>query len=179
MRQGLIATGFLFGFVAAIQATSILPADVGELSHEAVAIVVGRVAAVDARWTAERRGIETLVTLEAETYLKGALGQSVQFVIPGGELGRFQNIVVGAPRFVPGERVVVFLGARGPSIPFILGFNQGVFRVASDTRDDLVTPPAVLPTGSTTRIVRGDPARRAMRLPQFERTIRELVGARP
>jgi hypothetical protein len=177
MRQGLIAIFFTVLISESLLATSILPADVGELSHDAVAIVVGRVAAVEARWTAERRGIETLVTLEAETYLKGGLGESVQFVTAGGELGRFQNIVVGAPRFVRGERVVVFLGARGPSIPFVLGFNQGVFRVARD-RAELVTPPAVLP-GRTGQIVRGDPSRRPMSLPEFERTVRELVGAKP
>jgi hypothetical protein len=131
---------------------------------------------VDARWTPERRGIETVVTLDAETYLKGGLGESVQFVTAGGELGRFQNIVVGAPRFVKGERIVVFLGARGPSVPFILGFNQGVFRVAGD-REALVSPPPVLPTTGG-RIVRGDPSRRPMPLPEFERTVRELAGAR-
>lgn len=175
-RAGFAALGLIVG-LAAPQATSILPADIGELSHEAVAIVVGRVAAVDARWTAERRGIETLVTLDAETYLKGGLGESVQFVTAGGELGRFQNIVVGAPRFVKGERIVVFLGARGPSIPFVLGFNQGVFRVTGD-RAELVTPPAVLPA-RTGLLVRGDPTRRSMSLPEFERTVRELVGVKP
>ena len=178
MRHGLTTLLFIVGITRSLLATSILPADVGELSHDAVAIVVGRVAAVDARWTAERRGIETLVTLEVETYLKGALGGSVQFVTAGGELGRFQNIVVGAPRFVKGERVVVFLGTRGPSIPFVLGFNQGVFRVTAD-RAELVTPPAVLPAAAGRRIVRGDPSRRPMPLPEFERTVRELVGGRP
>lgn len=176
MRTGLTAIGLIAWLAAAPRATSILPADMGELSHDAVAIVVGRVAAVDARWTAERRGIETLVTLEAETYLKGALGESVQFVTAGGELGRFQNIVVGAPRFVKGERVVVFLGARGPSVPFIVGFNQGVFRVTAD-REELVSPPAIMPTGAGGRIVRGDPSRRAMPLPDFERSVRLLVSA--
>jgi len=72
---------------------------------------------------------------------------------------------------------VVFLGTHGPSIPYVLGFNQGVFRVGSD-RAELVTPPAVLPTAAG-RIVRGDPSRRPAPLPEFERTIRELVGARP
>jgi hypothetical protein len=178
MRHGLIAITVCLWFAAALHATTILPADMSELSHDAVAIVVGRVAAIDARWTAGRRGIETLVTLEAETYLKGGLGESVQFVVPGGELGRFQNVVVGAPRFVAGERIVVFLGARGPSIPFVLGFNQGLFRVVADSRDEFVTPPPVMATASATRITRGDPARRPMRLREFERTVRELAGSR-
>lgn len=160
-------------------ATTLIPADVGELSRDARAIVLGRVAAIEARWTADRRGIETLVTLEADTYLKGALGPSVQFLVPGGELGRFQNIVVGAPHFTEGERVIVFLGARGPSIPFVLGLNQGLFRVVLDRSAWVVTPPALLPAGAATPIVRGDPRRRPMALDEFARQIRELAEGRP
>ena len=161
-------------------ATTLIPADVSELSRDARAIVLGRVAAIEARWTADRRSIETLVTLEADTYLKGALGPSVQFLVPGGELGRFQNIVVGAPRFTAGERVIVFLGARGPSIPFVLGLNQGLFRVVLDNSVWVVTPPAFLPAGgASVPIVRGDPRRRPMALDEFARQIRALAEARP
>src|SRR5262245_60719845 len=45
-------------------ATVIVPADLGELSHDARAIARGRVVAVDGRWTDDRRTIETIVTLE-------------------------------------------------------------------------------------------------------------------
>lgn len=163
-----------------IGATTLIPAGVGELSRDARAIVLGRVVAVEARWTADRRGIETLVTLEADTYLKGAFGSSVQFLVPGGELGRFQNIVVGAPRFTPGERVIVFLGARGPSIPFVLGLSQGLFRVVLDDRAWVVTPPALLAAGGVvTPIVRGDPGRRPMALDEFARQIKTLAESQP
>jgi hypothetical protein len=165
---------------ATLGATSLLPADTGELSREARAIVVGRVADVSARWAEGRRGIETLVTLEAQTYLKGTLGSTVQFLVPGGELGRFRNIVVGAPQFVAGERVIVFLGARGPGIPYILGFSQGVFRVTAQDGGWVVTPPALIPSGAAAvRIVRGDPARRAMALDEFERQVRQLAAGKP
>ena len=65
----------------------------------------------------------------SNSYLKGALGPTLRFRVPGGELGRFRSIVVGAPEFAVDERVVVFLGARGPSVPYVLGLSQGVFRV--------------------------------------------------
>ena len=163
-----------------LRATTLVPADVGELSRDARAIVLGRVVAVEARWRADRRGIETLVTLEADTYLKGSLGPSVQFLVPGGELGRFQNIVVGAPRFVEGERVIVFLGAWGPSIPFVLGLSQGLFRVVLENRAWVVTPAPLLPAGgAAVPIVRGDPRLRPLALDEFERRIRALAEARP
>jgi len=51
--------------------------------------VRGHVVALDAQWTDERRTIETIVTLEPERYLKGQLGELVQFRVPGGVMGRY------------------------------------------------------------------------------------------
>src|SRR5438445_8232870 len=90
-------------------ATVLIPADLGELSRDALAIARGRVAALDSQWTDDRRTIETIVTLEVESYLKGRLGATLRFRVPGGELGRFRSVVVGAPAFDVDQRVVVFL----------------------------------------------------------------------
>jgi hypothetical protein len=163
-------------------ATVLIPTDLGDLSREAVAIVRGRVVAVDARWTPGRRGIETLVTVEAEAYLKGALGPLVQVRVPGGRLGRSRNLVVGAPEFAPGQRVVLFLGGRPPALPHIVGLGQGVYRVSSRDAGWFVTPAAVLPAAASAgpvRIVRGDPARGSMSLATFEAQVRALAEATP
>jgi hypothetical protein len=165
---------------ANVRATVLVPADVGELSREAVAIVRGRIVALDARWTDDRRGIDTIVTLEVERYLKGSFGQTLQFRVPGGELGRFRSVFVGAPEFAVDEHVVIFLGARGPTVPYILGFSQGVYRVvpASDASGWVVTPPPMFPaTAGTTRVVRGDSSRKPVALAAFEDRVRALAGA--
>src|SRR5712671_3432607 len=112
------------------RATVLIPADLGELSRDALAIARGRVVALDAQWTEDHGTIETIVTLDVESYLKGSLGATLRFRVPGGELGRFRSVVVGAPEFAVDQRVVVFLGANGPSVPHVLGLNQGVFRVS-------------------------------------------------
>jgi hypothetical protein len=165
--------------MASAKATTLVPASVGELARDAGAIVRGRVTDTTVQWTADRRSIETIVTMEAEASLKGSLGASVQFVVPGGALGRYRRIFVGAPEFSVGQRVVVFLGWRGPSFPYLLGLGQGVYRVEADRdRGWLVTPPAILSSpGGTIGIVRGDPARRPMPLVEFEQRVRELAGA--
>jgi len=178
MRSTLVGLVVLMA-VAPARATVLIGADLGELTRDARAIVRGRVVAVDAQWTADRRTIETLVTLEVERYLKGALGETVQFRVPGGVFGRFRSIVVGAPTFAVDDRVVVFLGAHGPSVPYVVGFSQGVFRIAR-SRDGsawLVTPPALLPsTSGAVTVVRGDPARVPQPLNEFEEKVRGLVG---
>jgi len=167
----------VLSLAAPARATVVVPADLGELARDAIAIARGRVAAVDARFTEDRGTIETIVTLEVESYLKGAFGSVLRFRVPGGELGRFRSIVVGAPEFVVDQRVVVFLGARGPVIPFIIGFNQGVFRVAESDSGWMVTPPANSPAVSTARVVRGDPSRRPLPLAEFEQRVRALAGS--
>src|SRR3954447_3039623 len=175
-----VLVALVLSLVRPSYATVIIPADVGELSRDAIAIVRGRVAAVDSRYTEDRGTVETIVTLEAESYLKGALGQVVKFKIPGGELGRYRTIVVGTPSFAVDQRVIVFLGAQGPSVPYIVGFNQGVFRLARavDNSGWIVTPPAMLPaSGPSVAIVRGDTARRPLPLADFEQRVRALAGA--
>jgi hypothetical protein len=175
----LVLCGVLLALTLPARATVLIPADLGELSRDAVAIARGRVVAVDAQWTEDRGTIETIVTLEVESYLKGSLGSTLRFKVPGGELGRFRSIVVGAPEFAVDQRVVVFLGARGPSVPYVLGLNQGVFRVsrATDNSGWFVTSPVLLPTttAGAVRVVRGDPSRRALPLGDFEQTVRGLA----
>jgi hypothetical protein len=160
------------------RATVLIPADLGELSRDAMAIARGRVTALDAQWTEDHGTIETVVTLEVESYLKGSLGSTLRFRVPGGSLGRFRSIVVGAPEFAVDQRVVVFLGARGPSVPFVLGLSQGVYRLsrAADNSGWLVTSPVLTPVAGTTRLVRGDAARRPLALTDFEQTVRALAG---
>ena len=179
MRTALSVLGIAVVLAAPVRATTIIPADLGELSRDARAIVRGRVTALDAQWTEDRGTVETIVTLEVEHYLKGAFGPTLRFRVPGGDLGRFRSIVVGAPEFAVDQRVVVFLGARGPSVPYVLGLSQGVFRVvrAGDNAGWLVTSPAMLPsTAGAVPIVRGDPGRRALPLAEFEQRVQALAG---
>jgi hypothetical protein len=178
MRVICVLNLMLLAAATSARATTIVPADLGELSRDAVAIARGRVADVRSQWTEDRGTVETIVTLEVEDYLKGSLGSMVRFRVPGGELGRYRTIVVGAPDFAVDQRVVVFLGAHGPAVPHIVGFNQGVFRVvrAADA-SWVVSPPPALAGAAAVRVVRGDPSRRPVPLADFEQQVRTLAGA--
>jgi hypothetical protein len=170
----------LFAMPKPAAATVVVAVDLGELSHDARAIAVGHVLAVDGRWTDDRQAIETIVTLAVDHYLKGSLGSTVQFRVAGGRLGRYRSVVVGAPNFAVDQHVVVFLGATGPMIPYVVGFNQGVYRiVAAGDSSPAVTPPAMLPTANVSaRVVRGDPSRRPLPLADFETRVRALAASK-
>ena len=158
-------------------ATVLLPADLGDLSRGAYAIARGSIVAVDSRWTSsDHRSIETIVTLRADAWLKGDLGGTVSFRVPGGRLGRYRSLVVGAPSFDAGQQVVVFLGAAPPAMPYVLGLSQGVYRVARAGTGLVVTPPPVMPVaGAPQRVARGDLARRPLALADFEQRVQRLV----
>lgn len=159
-----------------VSATVVLPAGLTELAGDASVIARGQVIAVDGRWMDGRRGIETIVTLQAEAFLKGRLTDIIQFRVPGGTLGRYRNIVMGAPQFSVGQRVVVFLGASGPELPYILGLSQGLYRIDVNTPGEAVVSPAPVMPGVVGPIGRGTAARRPAPLAEFERQVANLVG---
>jgi hypothetical protein len=185
MRAHAIGAALALFLLAAAPAaaTVLVPADMTELAREAAVIVRGRVVSVQAVWTAGRRSIETVVTLEVAEALKGAPGREVSLRVPGGELGRYRSVMVGAPAFQEGQEVIVFLGGRAPQLSYLLGLGQGVYRVRrlGAAGVAMVSPPLALadPAGPV-RVRRGDPARRALPLEEFTRQVKQAaIGSVP
>jgi hypothetical protein len=182
MRHKLpvLVVGFCVLAPLLAEATVVLPLDFRQLTGKATAIVHGRVVALASQWATDRHGIETMVTVQVTSYLKGDFGAQMTFRVPGGTIGRFRSVTVGAPVFREGEEVVVFLGAPGPAIPYVVGFNQGVYRVSVDQASGarLVMPPVMGDVATPTPIVRGNPSRRPVPLAQFEAQVRSMLQDR-
>jgi hypothetical protein len=169
---------------APLSATVLIPAEFREIVSGSQIIVYGRVSDVRAEWTAGRRRIESIVTLQASSFYRGTASRTVTFRVPGGRIGRYKSVTVGAPEFTRGDEVVLFLRASGPSVPQVFGLNQGVFRVRVDARTGrrLVTQPIVMARGTAPEVVtRGARDRRPLPLDQFAaqvRTVLQQAGAR-
>ena len=163
---------------AALHATVLLPADFREIVNGADLIVYARVADTEVRWSDDRTQIETLVTLQAGTYLKGSAGESLVIKVPGGTIGRYMNVLVGAPAFTAGDEAVFFLHARGREYPAVFGLHQGVFRVSVDarTRRRLVSPPLISRGSTPATVVRGDTARRPLPLETFGDQVKSVLA---
>jgi hypothetical protein len=166
-----------------LRATVLLPAEFREIVAGSQIIVYGRVTEVRPEWSDDRTRIDTTVTVTAGTYLKGGPGRSVTFRVPGGQIGRYRNLVVGAPQFQTGEEAILFLSATGPSIAHVFGLSQGVFRVKVDARSGqrLVVPPVLMSQNDDDvgqPVTRGDPARRQLSLDQFAATVRQAMSSR-
>jgi hypothetical protein len=176
MRRSSFVVVLICILTAVVGATTVVPLSFDQLVSESQSVVYGRVTDVRAQWTADRRFIESVVTIDVLHGIKGSARESMAFTVPGGQVGRYLNVIPGAPSFVRGDTAVFFLTSQGARLPVTTGLTQGIYRVQRDviSGEMLVLPPVIEPG----RIVRGDPRRKPMPLSAFEGTVRALAGAR-
>ena len=159
---------------AVASAMVVVPATFSEMVTASDLVVHGRVMAIRPQLVGARRTIETVITVAVVDALKGQPGETIHFRVPGGQIGRYRRVMIGAPEFAEGDEVVLFLQGRAPAMPFPFGLSQGVYRVVRGAGGStLVTPPAVAEAPG--RVVRGDPSRRPVELSIFARSIRAIV----
>jgi hypothetical protein len=171
----LIAGAIAVIGAASLSAMVVVPADFSEMVTASELVVHGRVVGIRPQLVGDRRTIETIVTLTVLETIKGQPGQTVYFRVPGGQIGRYRRVMVGAPEFTSGDEVVLFLKGRPPTVPFPFGVSQGVYRVVRDASGrSLVTPPIV--SEAPGRVVRGDSSRRPVELDMFARNVRAIAG---
>jgi hypothetical protein len=180
MRRWVPLAAFLLCLSSPLAATVIVPLEFRELVSAAPVIVHGRVVDVRAEWMDGRRRVETFVTLHADDFLKGHLDEDVTFRVPGGQIGRYRTIMIGAPEFTAGDEVVLFLNSSAPN-PYVYGLSLGVYRVVTDETSGrrVVIPPPVMAKvlGDAEVVIRGDRARQPLALDAFKETVRQTIAA--
>jgi hypothetical protein len=165
-----------------VVATTIVAADLRELTVGATAVAHAVVVDTRSQWVGNRERVETLVTLDVESYFKGNLGRQVVIRVPGGQIGRYRSVLIGAPHLRHGDELVLFLGSQRGSLPYVLGLSQGVFRVRREAGSNraIVTPAPLLARGNTAeQVIRGDRSRRPLSLSDFGDLVRSLAEGRP
>ena len=155
-------------------ATTLLPADFAQMVSESQLIVHARVVAVEGELIGTRRTIESRVTIQVLSSIKGQAASELVFRVPGGRVGRYRRIFVGAPTFNAGDEVLLFLKGRAPSLAMPYGLSQGVYRVSRAGGSPVVTP--VPPLDGVAGTLRGDPVRTPLPLDEFTRQVRALAG---
>jgi hypothetical protein len=163
-----------------VRALTVVPATFEELVRESASVVHGRVRAVHAAWTADRRTIQSTVTLDVIDAFKGTSTATATFVVPGGEAGGRILVVPGAPVFRAGDEVVVFLRGHAPAIPQPVGLSLGVYRVSSAMRAGtaMVVPSPVHAAPAPAAVARGASARQVRSLDAFAADVRAVGDAR-
>lgn len=177
MRPSAFVTFLIALLVASVDATTVAPLSFEQLVSESSSVVYGRVSDVRSQWTADRRFIESVVSIEVIKGMKGGAGDTMAFTVPGGQVGRYLNVIPGAPVFATGDLAVFFLTAHGPRLPVTTGLTQGIYRVQRDVSSGalLVMPPIVETAG---RMARGDVKRKPVSMAVFESSVHAISEAR-
>lgn len=180
----MIRCSVLFAVVVTIlipelEATVLLPAEFREVVAGSEIVAHVRVSEVRPEWAEGRRRIDSIVTAEVLTPLKGKPGETLSFKVPGGELGRYRSVMVGAPRFKPGDEAVLFLTSGDGASLEVFGLNQGVFRVRRELRSGrrVVVPPALMAAADAPQqVARGSATRQPVALDAFRAQVRAALG---
>ena len=187
MRRSVVALLLFLPFAVQLHAITFVPLSFSELVNASSAVVYARVSDVKGQWTDDRRSIESVVTLSVIDTFKGppspglrrtsTAGDQLVMVVPGGQAGRFINVIPGAPVLTAGDLIVAFVSERGARLPIATGLTQGIFRVTRDAASGAVVVPPVIDGAGAGRIVRGDPQRRPLSLPAFAAAVRGVHEA--
>jgi hypothetical protein len=169
----------LFLVTATLSATVTVPTEFKEIVAGAGLIARGRVTDVRAV-AARRQEVETVATIAVDAVLKGDPVDFVTLRVPGGVIGRYRWVMVGAPTMTVGQEGVFFLkrdAALNAWRP--VGLGMGIYRVQPEpaTGRPVVAPPIVAGrTAAIGPVVRGDVSRRFMAVPEFESLIRVVMA---
>jgi hypothetical protein len=181
MRSWKFSASFVTLFVcaSALHATVLVPAEFREVVNGSDLIAYGRVVSVAPVRVEGQTRIDSLVTFEVGSWLKGGGESSITFWTPGGQLGRYRSVRVGAPTFNVGDEAVMFLTSAGQPVPTVFGMSQGVFRVRRDpdTGERMVVPPPLLAAGNEPQTLRrGDRTRQPVPLDTFGAQVRSVMA---
>jgi hypothetical protein len=119
-----------------VQATSVLAPGFSGMVAGAERIFAAKVTSVRSEWTnrSGRRAIVTTVQFKVERMLKGSAAEELQLVFLGGTVGDDTMEVHGVPKFIAGERVILFSRNNGREFCPLVGIYHGKLLIERDAR---------------------------------------------
>lgn len=119
-----------------VQATSVLAPGFSGMVAGAERIFAAKVTSVRSDWTnrSGRRAIVTSVRFKVERMLKGSAVEELQLEFLGGTVGEETMEVNGVPKFIAGERVILFSGNNGREFCPLVGIHHGKLLIERDAR---------------------------------------------
>lgn len=108
---------------------------VEQLTDRAAAIVVGTVVSRRAEWehSGASKLIITKITIAIEQSVKGSVAGTLVVDVVGGTIGDQTLTVSDIPEFRVGDRDVLFLNLHPHAVSPLVGANQGLFRVITES----------------------------------------------
>jgi hypothetical protein len=105
-----------------------------DMAQDAVAIVTGRVMAIESNWDPHQQQIFTHITLSLDEVLKGEiLDAQLTIKQTGGVIGNAYSWVQGSPEFLLGEKALLFLTQNEDGSLRVAHLYQGKFSILVDS----------------------------------------------
>jgi hypothetical protein len=133
----------LLAVMASAWATTLLKLSTDQMIQQSTSIVRAKVAGSSTGYVG--RDIYTTYQLQVTENLKSSSPASLQVAIPGGVVGRYRQMVPGAPSLISGQEYVLFLWTSKSGLTLVMGLSQGLFAVTQDSSGNsiLVRPAAI------------------------------------
>lgn len=105
-----------------------------ELVKGSDSIIVGEVVDEYSEWDPSGKFIVTYVRVRLTEDVKGSEAGSSDVIIKkmGGRVGNREMVVHGGPRFVVGEKALLFLQKKSLGYRSVMGFSMGKYRIVRD-----------------------------------------------
>src|SRR6185295_14440651 len=131
MKVPLLCVSALLAGVVAASSTTVIQPTFDELIARAQIIFQGEVVDRRSEWetTAQGRSIITHVTFSVASVLKGQAAATVQLTFLGGTIGDTTLAVSDMPRFLVGDRDVLFVAPELHAVSPLVGFAYGRYRI--------------------------------------------------
>ena len=135
LRRALLLVLLAAAGPAALRGTTVVKMTFSEVVDAATVISVGTVSSVEYVWDAEQGIPFTDVTFADLDVLHGTIpGSDLKLRFTGGPTPDGLVLeIAGMPRFTVGQRTVIFSDPAGGGICPLVGWWQGLYRVARDT----------------------------------------------
>jgi hypothetical protein len=132
MRLPLLLAALAAAQAMPVRASQAFEVSVETLAREYDLVVRGRVGAVRSSWSEAGGRIFTVAEVAPSAAWRGRPPATLRVLVPGGVVGRIGQRVDGAPTFVRGEDVVLFLAPAEAGFHRVSGLAQGKFTVVGD-----------------------------------------------
>lgn len=127
IRTSPAAVALVVSIATSAHATTLVRMNLAQLVRASREIVRAKCVANTTGWDAGE--IWTFVTFEVQESWRGSASGEIKVRVLGGRTAQFTSWISGAPRFQPGEEVVLFLEPTDRGDYSVVSWQQGTFRI--------------------------------------------------
>lgn len=123
----------LLALFQSAKATTVIMLSDTEMALDSQVIITGEVHSVVSAWDDERQMIWTYVEIERDLLIKGNLVESkIVLKQEGGEVWPYGIEIFGQPKFVPGQKVLLYLKSAPDGSLHVMHSFMGMFSIVED-----------------------------------------------